>query len=587
MVGKNEIVGHQDIAAAQESVISVTSHSLIVPKESSTQISRRNLLLGAAALSALGACTSLRIPTAVGVPTFAELDGLPYHPLPYHMDLCILSYQLYAQSLVWPIDPYYEKHESGEARQAIMSRVRAWAGSGDARNLNTAPAQFGYRGPGRLQGFDDNPLHDPILFRYDTLRPWLPSASVPDETWTILETPGAITGRIAEVHFCARPTGGEEEAVHIQHVANAGGLAQNGARDLLIAFEGGTGDKGEPGQPASLSMMGFVLMRHINGTNDYDVHIAFRGSRSGSLTRAARLAFSDDEARGNPDWITDLGYDFVAAPDISHVGEVHRGFAQSMRSMLPKLRSVFSFISGRAAGQPPRRIFVTGHSLGGGLAQHFVSAMLLGDGFGPSMPEGLGAWPWDALKLVSFAAPVSGDRLWAETLTTEKLQERFFAESAFGITRTDPGALPVNDPALVARLTDSHRPAGLRVLHAADPITTLYVLGGKHVGQTVYVASPNRLGFADPDAHEPSDIREWMLSALSDPLLPPTGWSYQAMAAFFPGIDSSDRGRPEFFESLFESYASYFADYATPTDMERLRSDNALLQQLLSQSTAA
>jgi hypothetical protein len=30
------------------------------------------------------------------------VSDFPYNPLVYHMDLSILAYQLYAQSLVWP-----------------------------------------------------------------------------------------------------------------------------------------------------------------------------------------------------------------------------------------------------------------------------------------------------------------------------------------------------------------------------------------------------------------------------------------------------------------------------------------------------
>jgi len=541
------------------------------------------------AFGALSACTSLRIPATVLIPTAEDLVGLPYHPLPFHMDLCILSYQLYAQSLVWPADPYYEKHGSDEAREDFMARVQTWAGSGEAQDVTNGPAPFGYRGPGRLQGFADNPLHDPILFRYDTVRPWLTSFSNPEDEWTVQQTPRAITGRIADVHVCARPSGGGEGETRIEPVASAGSFAIAGARDQLIAFEGGTGDKGEPGQPASQSLLGFVLMRHIEDSNDYDVHIVFRGSRSGSLTRAAREAFSDDDAGGNPDWITDLGYDFVAADDISTVGRLHRGFVQSMRSMLPKLSSAFSFIANRAEGRPPRRISASGHSLGGGLAQHFVSAMLLGnqfgpDGTGPSMPAQLLTWPWTNMKLVNFAAPVSGDRQWAETLTTEKLQENFFANAAFGITRTDPDALPVNDPNIVARMVDPTRPAGLRVLHASDPITTLHLLGGKHVGQTVYVASPNRMGFAKPEFHEPADIRDRMLRALSDPGLPPAVWRYHPMAEFAPGIEVSDWGQPVTFERLFDAFENLHTDHLAPAEIERLRDDQALFHRILDRS---
>ena len=46
-----------------------------------------------------------------------SLESFPYHPLVYHLDLSILAYQLYGQTLVWPFDPYYE--ELGDDRDAI------------------------------------------------------------------------------------------------------------------------------------------------------------------------------------------------------------------------------------------------------------------------------------------------------------------------------------------------------------------------------------------------------------------------------------------------------------------------------------
>jgi len=66
----------------------------------------------------------------------------------------------------------------------------------------------------------------------------------------------------------------------------------SGARDVLLVFEGGTGDKGDPGQPSSQSLMGFVLLRHAPTGDHYDVHVTFRGNRSGSAGRARSVEAS-------------------------------------------------------------------------------------------------------------------------------------------------------------------------------------------------------------------------------------------------------------------------------------------------------
>lgn len=518
-----------------------------------------------------------------------DLVGLPYHPLMYHLDLCILGYQLYAQSLVWPFDPYYEKHGNTAARQAFMAQVRAWAGTSDPQHLPTASAIGGYRGPGLLAGFADNPDHDPLLFRYDTLRPWAPELSLAQTTWTQQHTPQPITEQITAVMMSYRPGGGAAQDVVIKPVARAGRAALSQARDQLFAFEGDTGDKGEPGQPASQSLLGFVLQRHINERADYDIHVVFRGARSGSGARAIRQAFSTEAARGNPDWITALGNDFVGvdvAGDISGLGRVHRGFARSMRSLLPKIIGCLARIAANNAGRAPVRIFVTGHSLGGGLAQHFVSAVHLGSQYGPvgqgaAMPSRLKTWPWAQIKLITFGAPFAGDALWARSLTQDQLQSQFSTRLNLGLTRTDPDALAVSQSQIVARLTDPDQPAAYRILDPADPVSTLRGTQGKHVGQTVYVAKANPLGLSEKDAHEPARIRALMRHALADPTLPTSGWHDRDFFELNPGHSDHFDGSPAQFAALMHAIEKFHRDAGDQFDLTRLRADFEVFRSLL------
>jgi hypothetical protein len=548
-------------------------------------LSRRGLLVGTASILALNACAGVKIPPIPLVAKSTDLDGLPYNPVAFHLDLCNLSYQLYAQSLVWPFDPYYERHGDEFDREAFMDGVRTWVAS---ISLNDPkPAFAGYRGPGALAGFENNQLHDPVLFRYDTLRPWQKALSLPDENWVEQQAPMDITEKISDVFMCYRPTGLPADTTKIDRVARGSAFAATRARDQLIAFEGETGDKGEPGQPGSQSMMGFVLKRLIAGSSDYDVHIVFRGSRSGVVLRAARQALSQTNARGNPDWITDLGYDFVEAADISQVGTLHRGMVQSVRSMLPKIVRCLLHITEGANGRLPRRISLTGHSLGGGLALQFASTVLMGnrlgpDGQGPDMPMALHDWPWDRLKLVTFGGPVSGDEQWAKLLTSEKLQSRFFQTSALGISLTDPDGLPVNDPEIMSRLTDRTRPVAYRVLNPADPITTLHILGGKHVGQTVYIAPTSPFIIADPNAHEPFDIRNLIEGALEDPAIPEAIWSYRELTEISPGSNPSDAGSSVEFDKLYDAITTYYESNAIAFDQGRFKNDFALYQGVLS-----
>ena len=76
----------------------------------------------AACVLAISGCT--RSLEADLSPVSEPITGLaqaefPYHPWVYHLDLSILAYHLYGQSLVWPYDPYYEEHAGRRNRHAL------------------------------------------------------------------------------------------------------------------------------------------------------------------------------------------------------------------------------------------------------------------------------------------------------------------------------------------------------------------------------------------------------------------------------------------------------------------------------------
>jgi hypothetical protein len=336
---------------------------------------------------------------------------------------------------------------------------------------------------------------------------------------------------------------------------------------MLFAFEGGTGDKGEANQPASYSLMGFVLVRQKT-KGRYDIHVVFRGSRSGSAGRAALEAFTDSNASGNPDWITDLGYNRLAKGKdrslVSTVGAVHRGFARSMRSIVPNLFHCLAEIGDLKKTTSPDNIFVTGHSLGGALAQNFVGAVLLGNqygpgGAGPKMPAELSGWPWKQIKLITYGAPRTGDSVWAKTLTEDGLQSEYFTSP---LNPVDVNALKATDPMILPRLLDASRPAGFRVLNSRDPITTEKVAGGKHVGKTIYVNDPKLTDIVsgpDVSAHEQEEgIREYLFKSLADPRMPRTAMRYRSMAEINPARDPKQRGSVAELRKLAASVVTYY-----------------------------
>lgn len=503
----------------------------------------------------IGCITLDRSEEAADAVRAQSLGDLPYHPFVYHLDLSILAYQLYSQSLAFPFDPYYEDLEE---RDALMDRVRDWAAITGANQVAAETGIEGYRGPGSLAGFENNPSHDPILYRYSQLHPWSDSITNAASTWTEYLTPFEITEQIRDVFVCSRPIGGAEDEVNIDQIVPSQNDAALDAEDVLMAFEGGTGDKAEPGQFASQSLMGFALLRAGEGDN-YDLHISFRGSRSGSAIRAALEAFSTENAFGNPDWITDLGYATVEAPWVSTSGRVSRGMSRAVQILAPQLFGCLDGVGGER-DTPPRNIYVTGHSLGGALAQHFVSALMMGDQYGPdggAMPESLASWPWRQTKLISMSAPRVGESDWAEELTVDHLGMDYFSAE----TQYDINAIGVTDLDIIPRLIDPSRAAGYRVLIPTDPITTSLIAGGKHVGKTVYVALPRETAPSSGDDHEPAILREMVVDTLRDPeRIPELAWMYREMEELNPSRDPEAAGTPDEYDKLVGATKDYYTD---------------------------
>jgi Lipase (class 3) len=339
-----------------------------------------------------------------------------YHQLVHLLDLCTYSYQLHNQTLIWPMDPYYDQLSGIKGRRnGFMAEVHKRAGSG--------AHYVGMRGPDVLtdpQTHHTNRDLDPIISDYSKINPWQPSVVRPNretEDWILYDTSYKITNRIAEAWLVCYNAGSPRP------VAPPAKLNQRLGTDWLYCFEGGTGAIVRKATTAAWSLMGFVLAREDETAPNpppgrpYDLYIVFRGSRSGD-PRALRALFKE---RGNPDWISDMdfgaGRDVVENnSDISETGHVSPGFAASVSTMLPTVMVCLKDIQNRKK-YAPRTIYVTGHSLAAALAVHFTSAVLLGGTYGYTvssqtggkMPDDIRGWPWSGTQLVPFALPVVGD----------------------------------------------------------------------------------------------------------------------------------------------------------------------------------
>ncbi len=310
-------------------------------------------------------------------------------------DLCVLAYQVYNQSLVWPLDPFYEE----------------WARPGSSRRDNVMTAVHHavaddptVRGPGSTRGWPVNTDLDPVLTDYSQIAPWRGALTNDGVNHRYIRTHPSIAGRISTAVACAYDAEREGRPINptfstiIERAADGD--------DRLYTFEGGTGSY--DGRPHAWSLVGIVLERAT--TSGYDVHIAFRGSQSGDAYRAAYQGFVTEA--GNPDWVTDMEFlKTIEDHRISPVGSVTLGLRDSITTSFSSLVQCLEDIAERRP-TPPDRVHVTGHSLGGALAVQLAAALSVGS-FRHALPESLRDWPFDDIDVVTFGAQKSGDHAFA------------------------------------------------------------------------------------------------------------------------------------------------------------------------------
>src|SRR5215472_4045820 len=129
------------------------------------------------------------------------------------LDLCILAYQVHNQSLIWPMDPYYEQllkqsrslseargeditTDAGRRRQEFMAQVVSTFSS-RYRTVQPPKANADYHGPGAcVRWADSNATLDPIISEYERIDPWRPCFVRPlrhQEPWLVYNAPTELT----------------------------------------------------------------------------------------------------------------------------------------------------------------------------------------------------------------------------------------------------------------------------------------------------------------------------------------------------------------------------------------------------------
>lgn len=329
-------------------------------------------------------------------------NGVPQNI--FNLDLCTLAYQFYHQSLCLPLDPWYDmmSRVGSDRRDNICRFTHEYAAA-----LGSRPGFYG--GPNAIRGWGESNLNlDPILTNYKTLDAALPAFTRDGERYLAVAAPDYITRNIKTIEgirYRSKPTSyphNDTEKFTIKDYSEG--------KDHLVVFEGGTGSDGS--KDPSWSLMGFVMM-HKTATG-YNAHIVFRGSRSGaSLSKTVwRAQNIIGDHKGNPDWITDLRSNSqIENPLLSKVGKVTAGFADSLPTMLGTITAACKHLE--ANYPPPENIYITGHSLGAGLASQFTGAITQGD-FGQQLRQEVKTWDWNKAALVAYAQPIPGSPQFAE-----------------------------------------------------------------------------------------------------------------------------------------------------------------------------
>ncbi len=338
-----------------------------------------------------------------------DSSGVPRSIL--NLDMCTLAYQLYHQSLCLPLDPWYDvfSRVGSDRRDNICRLTHEYAAmlGSPATNAGTPNTGF-YSGPNAARGWgNSNTNLDPIISNYKQIDAKNPAFTRDGEVFIAVRAPEYVTKNIKTMEamrYRTKPTSfpyKDVERVTVREYPSGD--------DHLIAFEGGTGIAGNT--DPSWSLMGFVLMRKT--ATGYDAYIVFRGSRSGSALSKTVWKAQDfvGVAKGNPDWITDLrGGKQIDQPLISKVGKVTQGFAEALPTMLGPIAASCKYFEQKYPA--PEHIYVTGHSLGAGLASQFVSAVTQGE-YGSELRNEVKSWPWEKTMLTAFAQPIPGDPAWA------------------------------------------------------------------------------------------------------------------------------------------------------------------------------
>lgn len=249
------------------------------------------------------------------------------------LEYCRFIYRTYAQSCVYPMDPFFESHGKG-----------VWQG---ARDRLIAAIHDRLESPKELRRFD--PIEYDLEHTPHPRRGIVYRAGTGDEPF-ILFQPRKLDMKIkAAVGFDL--TGKQLDSIDI-----------SGSTEKLRCghFQGKTGMTKTYPTAGWTSWLGAC----VYDPDQKRMVVVFRGSRSGAGGRALGQALL--YSTGNPDWVTDMNH--LKGVKVKDLGGVVMacGFWHAYESCKASLEAAFCAALG--SGKLDEIIF-TGHSLGGALAQ--------------------------------------------------------------------------------------------------------------------------------------------------------------------------------------------------------------------------
>ena len=251
------------------------------------------------------------------------------------LEYCRFAYKAYAQTCQFPMDPFYESWGAG-FKLSASARDRLMESLHDGRSTPQQDRKF-----------------DPLLYHWDR---------TPNPHQGVVYRGGTDSNYIL---FQPRPLdlsitaaqGFDEQG---DRVDNGHALASNSGTVRCAYFQGRTGMTQNHPTAGWPSYLGAVLFDPARRT----ATIVFRGSRSGDGARA--LLGAQFKSRGSPDWVTDMNH-LKGVPVDKYGGSTMAcGFYFAYESCAASLEAAYRWA---VNGVKPTTIYVTGHSLGGALAQ--------------------------------------------------------------------------------------------------------------------------------------------------------------------------------------------------------------------------